>query len=213
MIAIAYQMGQFLGYPMWGAAVDKFGRKPVLLISSTMHTLTWIVWLFLAPATVMWLIPVQILAGLMGGGQDIANFNMMLGFNRKGGPGYQALGSVLFSIAGAAGCFAAGSLANKLNGVRLEFLGQSFNHYAVLIAVGMLVKFAADFVMLPYIEDLQAKPTKQTVRFVVANLQGNLSTLTTLIFTPIKSLPVGARNQLRTWRRLGEKIINVRQDD
>lgn len=213
VLPASYQIGQFLGYPMWGAAVDKFGRKPVLLISSTIHTLTWAIWLFLTPQLVLWLVPMQILGGLMGGGQDIANFNMMMGFNRKGGPGYQALGSVLFSLAGAVGCFMAGSLAKTLSGVQLVILGRPFNHYAILIAIGMLVKMGADFVLLPYIQDLKAKPTKQTVRFVVANLQGNLSTLTTLIFTPIKSLPVGARNQLRTWRRLGEKIINVRQND
>jgi len=189
---------------MWGRAVDKFGRKPVLFISSSLHTLTWICWIFLSPGTVLWLALAQIIGGLIGGGQDIANFNMMLGFNRKGGPGYQALGSVIFSLAGAAGCIAAGSLGTALSGVKPHLFGHQYSHYAILIVVAITVKYIGDLLVLRFVQDVDAKPTRQAVRFVVGNMQGNF---TTLIFAPLRRLPVGARKQLRSWSRAGQRII------
>ena len=57
-----------------------------------------------------------ILGGFIGGGMDIASFNIMLQFNRKGGPGYQAVGSVAFSLAAGLAALAAGWLATALSG-------------------------------------------------------------------------------------------------
>lgn len=189
VLPVGFQIGQFLGYPMWGRAVDRFGRKPVFLVSSGLHTLTWVAWIFLSPAMLPWLLPIQILGGMIGGGMDIATFNMMLHFNRKGGPGYQAVGTVVFSIAGALTAIAAGSLATALSsfqwtvgaGTRWE---HTFNRYAVLIVVGIVIKYTADLVFLRRVQDVDARPAGHALRFVLNNLHG---TLNSLIFVPMRS--------------------------
>ena len=191
LLATVSQVGLFLGVPIWGRAVDRFGRKPVLFVSSTLQTLCWIPWLFISPSMLPWLCGVQIFSGMIGGGQDIANFNMMLQFNRKGGAGYQALGSVIFSISGAVAALCAGSLANSLTWVHYPVLsgstwGFTVNRYTILIVVGMVIKYTADLVFLPRVQDWADKPAQHALRFVFENMYGNLNTM---IFTPLRNIP------------------------
>jgi hypothetical protein len=189
ILPVGFQIGNFLGYPMWGRAVDRFGRKPVFLVSSALHTLSWIAWIFLSDATLPWMLPIQIAGGFIGGGMDIASFNMMLHFNRKGGSGYQAVGSVVFSAAAALASVAAGALATGLAGYKWTFAPgtpweHTFNHYALLIIVGVAIKYTADLVFLRRVQDLDAKPAGHALRFVLDNFHG---TLDTLIFVPLRS--------------------------
>ncbi len=189
ILPVGFMIGQFLGYPMWGRAVDRFGCKPVFLVSSAIHTLTWLSWIFLSPAMLPWMLPIQIAGGLIGGGMDIASFNMMLLFNRKGGPGYQAVGSVVFSVAAGLAALGAGWLATALSGWTFTFARgtaweHTFNHYVVLILIGAAAKYFADFAMLPRVHEVAAKPAGHALRFVITNLHG---TLNTLIFVPLRS--------------------------
>ncbi len=189
ILPVSFQIGQFLGYPMWGRAVDRFGRKPVFLVSSALHTLTWVSWIFLSEATLPWMPLVQIAGGFIGGGMDIASFNMMLLFNRKGGAGYQAVGSVIFSTAAAVAACAAGAVATALGGWGWTFAAgtswaHTFNRYTLLILVGVAIKYVADLVFLRRVQDLDAKPAGHALRFVVDNCHG---TLETLIFMPLRS--------------------------
>lgn len=189
ILPVGYMIGQFLGYPMWGRAVDRFGCKPVFAVSSSIHTLTWISWIFLSPTMLPWMLPIQIAGGFIGGGMDIAVFNMMLQFNRKGGPGYQAVGSVVFSVVAGVAALCAGSLSTALSGFTWTFAPgtaweHTFNHYAVLILIGAAFKYFADFVMLPRVHDVDSKPAGHALRFVLTNLHG---TFNTLIFEPLRS--------------------------
>jgi MFS family permease len=192
ILGLGFQAGQFLGYPMWGRAVDRFGRKPVLFISSVVHTAGWLWWIFLTPAMLPWLFLTQFLGGFMFGGQDIASFNMMLRFNRKGGPGYQAVASVIFSIVGATATLASGAFAEFIKDVTFTFgagtpYEYTFRHYAILIVVGASIKFLGDLVVLPMVHDVTGSSRTHALRFVFQNAYGNLNTV---IFTPLRT---GAR--------------------
>jgi len=204
VLAVSYQIGQFLGYPIWGRAVDKFGRKPALFVSSTLHSLSWLPWIFISPALLPWLCLTQIYGGLVGGGQDIASFNMMLRFNRKGGSAYQAVGTVLFALAGFVSAVSAGWLMKHLQWVDYQFLVGTpwtftFNRYGILILTGALMKYAADFLLLPLIQDWHDKPAEHTMRFVLDSVYGNLNQY---VLVPLLSVPTEARRHLRRVRDL-----------
>jgi MFS family permease len=189
ILPVGFMIGQFLGYPMWGRAVDRFGCKPVFLVSSAIHTLSWLAWIFLSPAMLPWMLPIQIAGGLIGGGMDIASFNMMLQFNRKGGPGYQAIGSVVFSVAAGLAALAAGWLATALSGWSITFARgtaweHTFNHYVLLILIGSAIKYFSDFAILPRVHEVHARPAGHAMRFVITNLHG---TFNTLIFVPLRT--------------------------
>jgi MFS family permease len=189
ILPVSYIIGQFLGYPIWGRAVDRFGRKPVFFVSSTLHTLTWLSWMFLSPAMLPWMFPIQVLGGLIGGGMDIASFNMMLTFNRKGGPNYQAVGSVVFSLVAGLAALAAGGLSTALAGWTWTFAPgtpwqHTFNHYILLILIGSSIKYVGDLIILPRLHDLDAKPAGHALRFVFNNFY---DTLNSLIFLPLRT--------------------------
>jgi len=199
-VQASFQLGQFIGFPMWGRAVDRFGRKPVLFISSMLHTTSWAMWVLLSPGIVGWLMVTQVLAGILGAGQDVAHFNMMLQFNRKGGPGYQALGSVIFSSAGALGCFCAAYLLIPQINWMIGKYDWHISQYAVIIAIAMVIKYLGDLVLLPKVVDVQSKSRRHTIRYIFEDMQGSLSSL---IYTTLVAWPLEARNQLLSWRQGG----------
>lgn len=199
-LPVGYQIGQFLGFPIWGRAVDRFGRKPVMFVSSTLHTISWIFWIFLSPTMLPWMPIIQICGGIVGAGQDVGSFNMMLQFNRKGGSGYQALGSVLFAIAGAAAAFLCGGLLVALhNFSAVLWEGTPWQYhadkYTVLILIAVAIKYLGDLAVLPYVHDLAARPRRETVRYLFSNMYG---TINTLVFAPVAA-GIGA-----TGRTLGQ---------
>jgi MFS family permease len=200
ILQVGGQIGQFLGFPMWGRAVDRLGCKPVLFLSSTLHSLSWMVWIFLSPALLPWMFFTQIFGGFMFAGQDVASFNMTLRFNRRGGLPYQAMMAVIFSIAGAAAAAVSGKLADTvLKDFRWTvWAGTSwehtFNRYAFLIAVAIGIKYVADLVFLPAVRDEGGKPARHALKFV---FESAYETFNTVVFGPIRS---GAE-MTGLWRR------------
>jgi MFS family permease len=200
MLPLGYNVGQFVGYPVWGRMIDRFGRKPIIFISSFTHTFTWIFWLFLSPALLPWCILAQFIGGFFGSGQEIANFNMMLGFNRKGGPGYQAVASVIINLTAALAAMLAGAFLWYL--IRIEeSYGTAANlgvltlsRYQVIILTGIALKIGDDIVLLTRVHDISAKPTAHAVRFLVENIYGNMDTL---IFTKIRAIPHATSGAMR----------------
>ena len=208
MLPVGYQVGQFLGYPIWGRAVDRFGRKPVLFVSSTLHSVSWVFWIFLSPAMLPWMPLVQVCGGMLGGGQDIGSFNMMLGFNRKGGSGYQALGSVLFAVSGAAAALISGKLLGSLATLNFTlFEGTRWRYaadkYTFLIAAAVVIKYVGDLTVLPYVHDLDAKPRRETARFVFQNMYGAINMA---VLTPVAA---GLEATSRTLGQVKDKVQDV----
>ena len=71
VIAAVYALMQFLFAPVWGALSDKFGRRPIILLSDLGLTLDYLIQGF-AP-TIGWLFLGRILAGVMGASFTAAN--------------------------------------------------------------------------------------------------------------------------------------------
>ncbi len=149
ILPVGFQIGQFLGYPMWGRAVDRFGRKPVFFVSSTLHTLTWLCWIFLffthdaaldAPRS-------RSPAASSAAAWDIASFNTSSTSIRLGAVrATSVLATVIFSVAGAISACCAGALATALTGCTWTFAPgtaweHTFNHYALMILIGAAIKY------------------------------------------------------------------------
>jgi len=219
MMQLGYNVGQFTGYPVWGRMIDRFGRKPIIFISSFTHTFSWMFWLFLSPGLLPWCILAQFIGGFFSSGQEIANFNMMLGFNRKGGAGYQAIASVLVNLTAAIAAFLAGCLLLYLVRIEASFgyaasVGAvHFTRYQVIIIIGISLKILADIVLLTRVHDVEAKSRTHAVKFLVENIYGNLETQ---IFTRIRSLPRATMGGMRMVGNVTSdalKLVNEVTDD
>jgi len=62
----------------WGRLIDKFGSRPTMFIGVLGAALVPLVFIFVTPSTLIWLIPVQIISGVAWAGVGLANFNMFL---------------------------------------------------------------------------------------------------------------------------------------
>lgn len=60
-----YSLLQFVAAPLWGGLSDRFGRRPILLISVAGLALSYLLWFFSGSFTV--LVVARIVGGLMGG--------------------------------------------------------------------------------------------------------------------------------------------------
>jgi len=66
----AYSLGQFIANPVWGRMSDRFGRKPMLLLSMGGMTLAYLVMAF---AENLWVLGIaRLLTGLLGGNMPVA---------------------------------------------------------------------------------------------------------------------------------------------
>lgn len=65
-----YSLLQFIAAPIWGGLSDKYGRKPVLMVSIFGLTLSYILWFFSGSFTL--LILARFLGGVMGGNLSVA---------------------------------------------------------------------------------------------------------------------------------------------
>ncbi|MEI7832573.1 MAG: MFS transporter [bacterium] len=138
--------------PYWGQAIDRYGPKPVLALSSLCHIILPLGWLFMRP-DFFWILPLMaILGGLTWPGNDQVLFFIQLKeFPIANRTAYNATFLVVVTLAGLAG--------NSLGGL-LAFFSQShfdvinassifFSHYQPVFVFCLLMRLAAFLFLLP----------------------------------------------------------------
>jgi len=185
ILLVAPSIAQLLLLPVWGAAVDRMGKKPVLAIAALGLVPVGVGWSFLGSGNI-WL--GYLLAG--GGaafwtGVEVANLNLVLEMsgsnddddNPGGGSAYVAVNSVIVNISGCLGGLSAGLIAQGLRNWHWTpafALGKTFTFYDILFGVSGLLRFVAAVLFLPHIVELGAKPAREALRFMTANIYNNL---------------------------------------
>lgn len=71
VLGALYSLLQFFAAPLWGGLSDRYGRKPILIISITGLFLSYVLWFFSSSFTL--LIIARIIGGLMGGNLSVAS--------------------------------------------------------------------------------------------------------------------------------------------
>jgi len=214
MIVLVVPMAaQFLMLPVWGTAVDRMGKKPVLALAGLGLVPVALGWCLLGPHN-LWLAFVLSAAQMvLWTGVDIANFNAVLelagsgdpqpgspaGNSRAcGGSAYVAINSVIINLAGCLGGLAAGLIAQSLSTWEWAPAAglKHFSFYDVLFALSAFLRLAAVAVFLPFIIEPSARPTVETLRFMTINLRRHLSTAAS---QPLRL--VGLRKPVETYAR------------
>jgi MFS family permease len=182
MLLVAPMVAQLLVLPVWGHAVDRMGKKPVLAIASLGLVPVGLGWCFMGPGS-YWLGYVLSIAGAaLWTGVEVANLNFVLEFSgsdngENGGSSYVAVNSVIINIAGCAGGLASGIIAKYLKDWHWEpgIPGiASVGFYEVLFALSGFLRLAAAVLFLPHMVEHNAGGTVETVRFITANIYNNL---------------------------------------
>ena len=186
MLLAAPMLAQLLVLPVWGRAVDRMGKKPVMAIASLGLVPVGLGWCFMGPG-MYWLgYVLSVLGAAFWAGVEVANLNFVLEFSgsedgdgraRTGGSAYVAVNSVIINIAGCLGGLSAGVIAKLLKDWQLHVgmfgLG-TIGFYEVLFALSGVLRLVAAAAFLPGLREPEARPTIEALRFMSANIYNNL---------------------------------------
>ncbi|MEI6807865.1 MAG: MFS transporter, partial [bacterium] len=163
---------------IWGRLMDRFGRKPVLIICGLMVVLGSIAWIFVTP-TLMWPGYIMVVVATFAWpGIELANFNILLGMceslrGRKYRMGYIVVFNMVGAIAGCSSGIFGGAIAEWLKDWHGTLLGFQLTYHGVLFIVSGGLRLAA-LAWLIGLVDERAYGARETLRYMANELFSNL---------------------------------------
>ena len=177
----APMIAQLIVLPVWGMAADRMGKKPLLKIASFGLVPVGLGWCLIKPDTPggAWIGAALAGAGAaLWAGFEVANLNLTLEMSAshgKGGTAYVAVNSVIINIAGCLGGLAAGIIGQSLQHWTWEIKGfKTVTFYDVLFALSGVLRLVAAAVFLPRMTEPAARPTREALRYMTANIYNNI---------------------------------------
>jgi MFS family permease len=126
----------------WGALVDKFGCRPVIIICSFMIAIVPLIWLIPKRGFIWILFPEVIFSGAFWSGFNLAAFNMPIAYSPKEERiGYLAVFSVLTGLGFFLASLIGGILAHAWGGIQLRYGSYAFINYHFLFVISGLLRF------------------------------------------------------------------------
>ena len=216
--------------PAWGRAIDAMGRKPVLAVASLGLVPVGLGWCLMRPGSgaSLWLgYGLSAAGAALWAGVEMANLDIILemggkrpaaggngdaaGVKRSGGSGYVAVNAVIINIAGIAGGLCFGWILSSLKGwswtpppAVASWVGE-VGPFDALFALSAAVRLLAVVAFLPKVEEPDARPTHEAIRFMTANLYNNAFNA---VLQPARFLRGRAveANRRRRGRRRGRRV-------
>lgn len=185
MMLVAPLVGQFLIVPIWGKMADRYGRRPMLAISTFGLVPVGLGWCAMNFGHAALGYALAVSGAMLWAAVEIANFNLVIAMSGSGddaasgnrGSGYMSINAVICAIAGVLGGLGAGWLMSACRGVQVTFgldVVRPFGAYEILFAASALLRLAAGLIFLPRLHEPTAKPTREAIGFVAGNLYNNV---------------------------------------
>ncbi len=180
MLVVAPMIAQLLVLPAWGAAADRMGKKPMLIIAGLGMVPVTIGWCFITARTA-WVGYLLSAAGMaLWAGVEVANLNLVLQTSgsrrgRAGGSGFAAVNTLQINIAGLLGGLVAGLVAQRFAAWSWRPIEgfRAFSFYDLLFAGSTVLRLGAVAALLSFIDEPTARSCRQTVGFMAcADLSG-----------------------------------------
>ncbi|MCD6361453.1 MAG: MFS transporter [Armatimonadetes bacterium] len=163
-----------IGYRLWGAFAQRFGSKPIEQLLIGPYVLTVAMWVFMTPATYVWLLPIQrMLAGLLWAGIEVANSSLLYKLVPGGreNSSYFANWMTFTAIGAAGGPFIGGMIRQALPEAGVTVAGMSLTPLQVVFAVSTLLG------LVPVVLSRFLRETEATSpRYLLGQFRGNLLT-------------------------------------
>jgi MFS family permease len=154
---VAHAIGNLASAAAWGFLADKYGNKPVLVLSGFGLTLTPVMWLFCQPGQTLYnaliLIPSHLLVGAVWAGVGLCQFNLLLSTaDPKDRPNFigsaLALQAVVGGIAPLCGAWMLGILRGQVDAEQA---------YKLVFGAAMAFRFFSVFLLLRVREEGSAQ--------------------------------------------------------
>ena len=185
MLLVAPLAAQLLVLPLWGKAVDRMGKKPVLKLSTLGFAPVAVGWCFLHSGNIWLGYVLSAVGAAFWAGVEIANFNFVMEMAGGGddadpadnrGSSYVAVNAVIVNIAGCLGGLCSGAIAELLRHTTWQPIAamRALNYYDVLFILSFVLRVLAVVVFLPHLHEPSAKRGREALRFFTINVYSNL---------------------------------------
>lgn len=145
VMAFITQMACIITATSWGLMMDRFGRKPAVLLGA-LFPFTWLTFLFLSPSNLIFLLPLQALAAgvIISGWNDGVNQLMLTLTPDKNRTAYIAWYIAIAGLIAALGSLGGGWLYQLLKDVRfdLPYLPAITSFHIVILVALLLCTFS-----------------------------------------------------------------------
>jgi len=170
---VAVAAVRIVSAPLWGRAVDRFGARPVLVVSSFGIAAVPAIWLFPTPAFLWPLALEAALSGALWGGHGLAAMDLTVDLSpAQARPFYVAVFAAASGVGFAAASVLAGLVAVSLP-TRFELLGQTWANLHVLFFLSAVGRATAGFAALQ-IKERGALGVPEFLRVLGARAAGRL---------------------------------------
>lgn len=178
-------LGSLASSSFWGRVIDRWGGRPILVITTVGIALNIWGWMFMTPGGQFMAAAVNIFGGIAWCGYGIARTNMDFGFIDRGGRStYGASTNVILAMAGVVGSLLSGAVARWTEGVSFHIGSVQFIHYHLIFAASGLFRLGGLFWLIGMPEP-GSKPVGVVARHIA---QGILHNVPVLAFTPLRMI-------------------------
>jgi MFS family permease len=199
ILLVAPSVAQLMVLSAWGKAVDRLGRKPVLVVASLGFVPVGVGWIFMNTGAIWLGYILGALGAALFAGIEVANNNIVLEFagtddkDGTSGTTYFAVNNVINNVAGCLGGLSSGIIAQWLKDWHWQvgILGiASIGFYEVLFALSSVVRLLAVVVFLPRLHEPTARPASEALRFMTVNIYNNLFNALAMPLRAVRRKPV-----------------------
>lgn len=189
-------VGGMLTSRYWGRLVDRWGRRPVLLLGAGLLVFEVWGWLVIPPAR-PWsflVFLVTFYGGISWACNMIVQFNTLLSFTDEGGKStYIAAHSLIVSLAGIAGGLIGGHLARLWSGWQWQVGPLVFVNYHLMFLLSGVVR-AQSLLWLSGLTEPGTRPARQLIRQMSLSAYQQIATV---IFLPARLIGMPPRPHAR----------------
>lgn len=186
IVLVGPLLAQLFVLPLWGRTIDRFGKKPAMLIATLGLVPIGAGWVLIGQGQIWPAYALAILGSVLWTGVDVANFNLVIELSgtdrdgKGGGSAYTAVNGVILNVAGCLGGLFYGVVADQLEGLHFQTgLYKPVTYYEILFAVSAVLRLVAIFPMLK-MKEPEAEPTLDALRFMAGSLYNNVVGAVTL---------------------------------
>ena len=166
-----------LGMWFWGRPSDRYGNKPIIQSMGLFAAMLPFLWVFVSPATVLYLAPFNhLLGGFCWAGINLASVNLLLKLAQKGEQAvYLGTHAFVCSVFISLGPLVGGVLSAYFSHLELRLAGLHVYHLHFVFIVSMLLRYSS-LILLRWIHEPREVPA-----FTMIRALSNIKRLSTMV--------------------------------